>query len=234
MGVRTVTSEYRQTTEDQIVMALAEILQSIPVAMVCRRQELAEIFGFETRNKYLIEDEKGAPIAFAAEQQRGILGFFFRQSLGHWRSFEIFIFGNDREIEFRARHPFRLFFQRLEVFGSDERPIGAVARRFGILRKKFDVLSADGRLLLSVSSPFWRLWTFPFMRDGTQRAIIQKKWSGLLQEAVTDADNFRVEFSDPALNKVERILVLVASIYIDLLYFENKASSRANILLERL
>lgn len=34
--------------------------------------ELFEIFDFETRNKYRIADEHGQPVAFAAEQTKGI------------------------------------------------------------------------------------------------------------------------------------------------------------------
>ena len=44
--------------------------------------ELGEWLGFETRNKYGVFDADGAPIGFAAEQQKGILGFFMRQYLG--------------------------------------------------------------------------------------------------------------------------------------------------------
>ena len=47
---------------------------------------------------------------------------------------------------------------------------------------------------MEVSSPFWRLWTFPFAARGAEVASVQKKWSGLLAEAFTDKDNFAVDF----------------------------------------
>ena len=78
---------------------------------------------------------------------------------------------------------------------------------------------------MEVSSPFWRLWTFPFMARGAQVARVQKKWSGLLAEVFTDKDNFAVDFGDGALGETERRLVLAAAIFIDLQYFEKKASS---------
>ena len=64
--------------------------------IVRQRRELAELFGFETRNKYEIASESGGALAFAAEQQKGIAGFLFRQFLGHWRTFEIKFFSPDR------------------------------------------------------------------------------------------------------------------------------------------
>jgi hypothetical protein len=43
--------------------------------MVRQRFEAAELFGFESRNKYDIVSESGAQVAFAAEQQKGFMGF---------------------------------------------------------------------------------------------------------------------------------------------------------------
>jgi uncharacterized protein YxjI len=185
--------------------------------------ELAEIFSFETRNKYRISDEGGRDVAYAAEQQKGFLGFLMRQFLGHWRSFEIHIFDTHRQPILTAHHPFRWFFQRLEVRDANQRLIGVLERRFSFLTKKFDVLNGQGLPLFEVSSPFWRIWTFPFRRQGRDMARISKKWSGLGYEMFTDRDNFLVEFLDPSLTADERALVLAASIFVDLMYFERSA-----------
>jgi hypothetical protein len=92
-----------------------------------------------------------------------------------------------------------------------------------VFSKRFDVTDQAGRLLLQVSSPIWRPWTFAFVRDGRELARVEKKWSGMLQEAFTDADRFRVAFQSPELSFDERALVLAAGIFIDLQYFEHKA-----------
>jgi len=193
--------------------------------MVRQRRELAELFGFETRNRYEVVSEAGAPVAYAAEQQKGFLGFLFRQSLGHWRTFEIRFFTPDRVPFMTARHPFRWFFQRLEIYDEGGGLVGAIQQRFSILTKRFDVQDASGKLVMEVSSPFWRLWTFPFMARGAQVACVQKKWSGLLAEAFTDKDNFAIDLGDGALGESERRLILAAAIFIDLQYFEKKASA---------
>jgi hypothetical protein len=52
---------------------------------------------------------------------------------------------------------------------------------------------------------------------------VEKKWSGMLQEAFMDADRFRVAFESHELGADERALVLAAGIFIDLQYFERKA-----------
>ncbi|MFZ5893804.1 MAG: phospholipid scramblase-related protein [Myxococcota bacterium] len=198
------------------------IVQRSSEIMVVQRRELAELFGFETRNKYALE-VNGTPIGFAAEQGKGGLAFLARMFLGHWRTFEIHVFDNARHLILRVVHPFRFFFQRLEVSAVDGRPLGAIQQRFAFFSKRFDVTDAAGNLRLTVSSPLWRPWSFAFERDGNVQARVEKKWSGLLREAFTDTDRFRVAFESAALSPDDRALVLAAAIFIDLQYFEQKA-----------
>jgi uncharacterized protein YxjI len=201
---------------------LLAVLSRSSELMIVQRREIAELFGLETRNKYAIE-VNGAPLAFAAEQGKGGLAFLARMFFGHWRSFEIHFFDNARQLALRVVHPFRWFFQRLEVADAVGRQIGAIQQRFAVFSKRFDVTDASGRLLLTVSSPIWRPWTFSFTRGERELARVEKKWSGVLREAFTDADRFRVAFESPELNLDERSLVLAAAIFIDLQYFERKA-----------
>lgn len=201
---------------------MLSIVQQSSELMIVQKRELAELFGFETRNKYSIE-VNGAPFAFAAEQGKGGLAFLARMFMGHWRTFEIHFFDNARQLVLRAVHPFRFLFQRLEVMTADGRALGAIQQRFALLSKRFEISDPSGRVLLSVSSPLWRPWTFGFERDGRELARVEKKWFGMLQEVFTDADRFRVAFQSPELSFDERMLVLAAGIFIDLQYFEKKA-----------
>jgi hypothetical protein len=201
-----------------------EQLKAVSSLKIVQRRELAEFFGFETRNKYEIRTSDDQPIGFAAEQNKGLLGFLARQLLGHWRSFEIHIYDASRQLQITARHPFRLWFQRLEVFNEPgDRPVGALQQRFSILYKKFDVENEQGQVVMTVASPLWRIWTFEFKSMERVRAIIRKKWSGFFREALLDADRFEVEFGDPSLKIGERSLLVAAAIFIDLQYFERKA-----------
>ncbi|MBC7662140.1 MAG: hypothetical protein H7249_20785 [Chitinophagaceae bacterium] len=191
---------------------------------VRQKFELAELFGYESRNKYVITRADHSLIAYVAEQGKGLLAMFGRQFRGHWRSFELHFFGVDRQVMYHAKHPFRFFFQRLELYDANGRFIGAAQKRFAFLYKRFDVEGADGRLLLQMSSPPWKPWTFPFQKSGRDAAIVKKKWVGLLAEAFTDKDTFQIQYPDPTLANDERLLVLMSGIFIDLIYFEVKAT----------
>ena len=204
-------------------MGLAEEIVKQGSLIVEQRRELAELIGFETRNKYVISTKDGVMVAYAAEQQQGWWSFLVRQYLGHWRTFDIFVFDPNRTQVLVAHHPFRWFFQRLEVSTAEGRSLGALQKRFAWLAKRFDVEDAAGEVRMTVSSPLMSIWTFPFKKGSRSVAVVAKKWGGLLSESLTDKDRFRVEFSDPRLNLEERQLILAAALFIDLQYFERKA-----------
>lgn len=198
-------------------------LMNYPWLKLRQRKELAEFFGYESRNKYEVCDPNGQVILYAAEQGSGLGAAFMRQVLGHMRTFEVHVFDNARNLVVRAVHPFRFFFQRLEVFAADGRPLGALQQRFAFFYKSFDVNDAQGNTLMTVRSPFWRPWTFTFQRGGQDVATVAKKWGGTLTEVFTDADSFRIDFASPQLDPDARALLLAAGLFIDLQYFENKA-----------
>ncbi|MEO5668085.1 MAG: phospholipid scramblase-related protein [Bdellovibrionota bacterium] len=194
---------------------------------VKQRFEGLELLGIESRNKYEILGETGESVGFAAEQSQGFFGWLSRQFAGHWRSFEIHVFGPNRDLALVVRHPFRFFFQRLDVSDANGRSIGAIQRRFSILSKCFDVEDARGEILLTVRSPLWRMWNFPFHRSGQEVACVTKKWTGLLAEAFTDMDNFLIDFASPSLSVDEKQLILAAALYIDLNFFETRAGENS-------
>lgn len=191
--------------------------------VVAQRKELMELVGVETRNKYEIRSLSGQSLGFAAEQQKGVLGFLLRQFLGHWRSFELAIFDAMRNPVLLAHHPFRWFFHCLTVTTATGQLLGVIERRWSWVSKSFDVQDAQGNTILTVSSPIWRPWTFSFKRQDRVVAVVKKRWSGGLKEVFTDADNFAVDFEPGPVSPVERRLLLAAALFIDLMYFEHKA-----------
>lgn len=119
-------------------------LLAVDRVSIRQMHELGELLGFETRNKYQISNEEGLLMGFAAKQQKGLFGFLFRQYLGHWRSFDIHFFDSNRNLVMVAHHPFRWFFERIEVRYQDGRGIGAIQKRFAFFNKRFDVENERG------------------------------------------------------------------------------------------
>lgn len=195
-----------------------------PQIFVQQKRELAELIGFETRNKYQILDQQKNIIGFCAEQQKGLLGMLLRQLLGHWRSFELHFFDANRQQVLVSKHPFRFIFQEFEIINNQGVVLGSVKQRFGIFKKKFDVHNSKGDVIFEMRSGFFNIWTFPFFDlQGQMAALIQKKWSGMLKELFLDADNFMIEFKSQNLTENERLIMLACSVFTDLQYFERKS-----------
>lgn len=198
-------------------------LLSTSKIIVQQRKELVEVFGFETRNKYEIFDDQKNRIGFCAEQQKGFLGILLRQFLGHWRKFEVHFFDENRNLVLVAKHPFRFFFQEFHVFDAEGNKLGWANQRFGIFTKKFDVLSPQNELIYKMRSGFFKIWTFPLTSpQGQEKAVIRKRWGGMLKELFLDADNFAVEIVDSTISRQHRELILALSVFADLQYFERK------------
>ena len=197
-------------------------LASHTQVVVQQRKELFELLGYETRNKYEVLSTSGESLFFVTENQKGILGFFLRQSLGHWRSFELSIFNTDRREIARARHPFKFLFQEMHLQDLESgKELGFSKKRFSILSKKFSVHLPSGDQL-EITSPIWRIWTFQITKNGAPFALIKKRWSGGLKEIFTDADNFSIEFTDNNISPEVKLLIITLAVLIDLSYFETK------------
>lgn len=200
-------------------------LSSLNSVIVSQKKEFFELIGFETKNQYAILSPQNGqiPIMYAAESGQGVLGFLFRQFLGHWRKFEIVLTNPQKELLIRAEHPFRFILQELSLYDYKNRFVGRIKQRFSIFYKHFEFYDSSQNLLFTTKSPIWRIWTFPVMHGTQEVASIQKKWSGLLKEAFTDADNFKVEFKSEKLRELDRYLLVAGALFVDLVYFEKKA-----------
>ena len=190
--------------------------------LVRQKRELWELAGLETKNSYEILRETGEVMAYALEPSKGFWGFILRQFFGHWRRFNLNIYGPQRTLLYTATHPFRFFFQRLEVRDAQGQLLGVCQQRFGLFTKKFDFTTLETHKTLKMRSGFFRIWTFPLTFQGREVARITKKWGGLLKEIFLDADSFAVDFQDPSLTEKDRTLILLSALFVDLQYFEKK------------
>jgi uncharacterized protein YxjI len=119
------------------------------------------------------------------------------------------------------RRPFRFIFHRLEVRDSQGNLVGAIQKKWTWFRRKYIVEGPDGQDVATLFGPFFRPWTFQIRMPGSdiEIGLVQKKWSGLLKEMFTQADNFWVSYeqvSDPSL----RALLFAATVLIDIVHFE--------------
>lgn len=180
---------------------------------------------FDARNKYVVYDETGNPVFDVQEQGSGFGSFMKRLFLRNLRPFTSHVEDLAGQGQLLVLHrPFRFIFHRLEVRDSAGTLLGAIQRKWTWFRRKYIVENAHGEAVATLFGPFFRPWTFQILLAGneTQEAgLIQKKWSGLLKEAFTDADNFWIDYeavTDPQL----RATLFAAMVLIDIVHFENR------------
>lgn len=200
-------------------------LRSEPRILVKQKRELVELIGIESKNKYEIYGHDSRLIAYCSEQGRGVFNFFSRMFFGHWRTFQMDILGPDQSLQLKINHPFRFLLPCFEVSYANGIRLGLIQQKFTIFSKELKISDFNTGSHFIMKSPFWRPWRFPFCRDKVEVAIVEKKFSGIFSEIFTDKDNFVLTYLDAKLGIEDRALLLSAAIFIDLAFFEKKASS---------
>jgi uncharacterized protein YxjI len=190
--------------------------------IVKQKKEWGEIFtGFETRNRYAVQDETGTDLMYAAEVHTGFLSRNFLQAYRPWT---IQVLDNDGQMLLSFQRPFKFYFHRVEITNPDGQVLGSVVRRFSWLRRIYHVLDAQGNELYQLFGPILHPWTFNVLRSGEEVGKITKKWSGLLKEAFTDADTFGINYQGD-LPAEHKDILLGAVFLIDFVHFEQKSNN---------
>ena len=179
--------------------------------------------GFETENSYDVGGctEGRCLLQLKASESSGVMQ---RMCCGNRRPWTITVADKrDGSTLLRFERPLRLYWQTVEVFDAQGRPLGSVDREFTIISKNYVVLDASGSPLLYVRSPLFSPWTFTvYDLDEREVGVISKKFAGIMQELMTDADNFVCTFPSGLPTQLKALL-LGAVMLIDFLHFEDNS-----------
>ncbi len=198
-----------------------ERLESIDTLVIRQEKEWSEILtGFEARNKYMVMNVSGDLLYMAAEWEGS---FWTRIMLKSIRPFTIYIVTPDGNRVLILERSFRFYFHKMKILDPEWNLLGTIQRRFSILRRKYSVLNHSGYEIFELFGPILHPWTFIIRIPGREIGKITKRWSGILKEAFTKADNFGVTF--PAdLDVTRKSLLLGAVFLIDFVHFERSGN----------
>jgi uncharacterized protein YxjI len=200
----------------------ASFVATQPQLSIKQRKEWVEILvDFETRNQYAVRGAGGEELGTLAEEGGGILHVLKRWLLRSHRPLDAALCDRAGAVVLRLSRPFFFLFSDLHVRDAGGQSVGSVHRRFGILRRKYDLRDSFGRTFARVSSPIWRIWTFFVKAEDGRDATIGKKWGGFLREVFADADTFGIDFSQATWAPEERAVIFSAAVSIDFDFFEN-------------
>ncbi|MCC6752286.1 MAG: scramblase [Deltaproteobacteria bacterium] len=188
---------------------------------VRQRKRWSEIlFSLEMKNSYDVFDDHGVAVLRVRELGEGVGSLLRRLLLGPFRPFsaQVSDLGTE-EVVLELKRPFRFVFHRLEVRAADGELLGAIQKRWSWVRRIYDLQDAQGQVVGQLFGPVWKPWTFEIRQGNEVQGVICKRWSGLLKEAFSDADNFGVDLanlSDPSL----KTLAFAATVLVDVVHFE--------------
>lgn len=187
------------------------------------------ILDWEIANTYSVRDSIHRERAMIVEQGSTTRDALRRNILGSRRPLTMAVVSPDgQSVILRLDRPFSWFLSEMRIATDEGRTIGRVVRRWSLFRRVYELHDAQQLVFARIESPMWKIWTFPvYDREGRPCAEISKKWTGLTQEMVTDADTFRVQFNPELWDAEQRAVVLCAAVLIDFDFFENKGSRRS-------
>jgi uncharacterized protein YxjI len=188
-----------------------------------KKRWLEILFNWESKNSYAVFDEDGNHV-LQVKENGGFLNVVLRMLLHTARPFSATVFDNPIPRPLLSlRRPFRFFFPQIDVATTDGKPLGRVVRRWSFVRRIYSVQDASGAEVAVLFGPFFRPWTFEVRVGERVVGTLQKKWSGLLKEVVTDADNFALQFDDAP--PQVKVLVFAATVLVDVVHFEKSTRS---------
>lgn len=211
-------------------MAFFLFLIQVDQLLVHQKVEIAEaILGWETNNKYLVKNVMGQQVFYVAEEN----DCCNRQCCGPMRSFVLHIQDNQGLEVITLKRPlkcslccFPCCLQKLEVQAPPGNPIGYITQNWHPYLPKLTIQNEKMEDVLKIVGPFCACkccsdvnFKVMSLDEVTEVGMISKQWTGLMQEAFTDADNFGIKFPLDLDVKIKAVL-LGGCFLIDFMFFE--------------
>ncbi|KAK2171785.1 hypothetical protein NP493_1028g00030 [Ridgeia piscesae] len=203
-----------------------EYLSVVDQLVIQQQVELLEVFsGWETANKYAVKNVYGQQMYFAAEESN----FCIKQCCGPQRPFEIHIMDYMNREVMRMVRPFKCtgcanwspLFPCCRMSLEVQAPVGTTVGYFqqdcSCIAPRFSITDAQDQVQCIIKGPLCICESpcFPFDQEFTVYSAdgqtplgkIAKKFSGIIKEMLTTADNFTVSFPIKMDTKIKATLL---------------------------
>ena len=102
--------------------------------------------------------------------------------------------------------------------------LGRIEERFVWFGRRYELCDPSGAVLAILRRGFFQLWRFDLYRDGRLIGTLEKQWGGLGRELYSQADTFLVKLDEDLVDVRTRLLLVAASVLVDMVHFEKPRS----------
>lgn len=196
------------------------VLSTLNGLFIHQKKEWTQIMtGFESKNRYAIFDTNGTELFHAMEKKKSIFLRIFLRALRPW---EIVIQDPNNQTILTIKRPFHFYLHEIDVFAGENQYLGKIKRHFSVFCNRYSVFDTNNQKIFTLFGPFLHPWTFEIRTDDKKvHGKIVKKWSGLLKEGFTAADNFGITFPAEWDDKL-KLLFLGGVFLVDFVHFESR------------
>lgn len=203
------------------------------VFRIRQKMERLEVWtGLQARNQYTLESQDGMGVA--VEEGTGAAAFLARQFMRTMAALRVTLHDARHNPMVELKRPFTWVpwlgsVTSVAVYGAQE--LGAVRQEFSLLGGRYTLLDSRGRAWATVTrNKLGMGWTF-VLADPSGRPLgrIEKHWSGLLKEALSEADNLSLTLEGRAFSSAEKAVALCAALLMDFNHFE-RAPRRSGVM----
>jgi uncharacterized protein YxjI len=170
----------------------------------------------ELNNEYGILDENGNQVGAVVQEGQSKVKKVARfiSNVDQFLTHQLAIWdANGYRVATLVR-PGKIMKSKVQVSDGMGRPVGQITQQNVFGKIRFGLDGPNGSFG-EIRAENWRAWNFSIVdHNGTERARITKKWTGLGRAVFTTADHYMVEI-DPSISGDFRLLVLAAALGVD-------------------
>ena len=169
---------------------------------------------FRFFNQYEIFDSSNRKIGHVQEARK-----FLKKLIG---KFELDFYDGER-IVVRAKKPFSIIRPKVYIYDANDVFLGYFVKKIIAFRPRFYVYDANDVQIGMLEGDFIG-WNFALHDKKEQMVVdVNKKFAGILKEAFTTADSYRMHFMES--KTVDRRIALAVPFMVDILLKERRRSS---------
>ena len=172
----------------------------------------------ELTNEFKILDEQANEIGRITQegQSKARKALRLLTSVDQFLAHRLSVYDREGAKVVELHRPAKIMKSTVEISDGSGRAVGKIVQKNVFGKKRFALEDSTGQLVGAINAENWRSWDFA-IEDATGAEVgrITKKWSGLLKEGFTTADNYVLNITGEVSADL-RLMIVASAAGVDL------------------